>query len=111
MSSGKRRHLIEIFAIGELPSLDSGGNPISNPVSKGKRWGSVESTMGREFVLSSQIHAETTHVIKFSNDLLTRSITPKYQLSIRGNTYDIVAAPDNNFIDRGEIRLECKQVL
>ena len=107
---GMRRHRATIFEITK-DTKDDGNNPIATETERGKRFISVKSTRGNEFILGNQVHAETTHILEMHNDSITRMITAEWLIKVRTRTFQVVEAPDYDFPERIDLRLGCKELV
>lgn len=66
----------------------------SNWQSMGSRWASFKTRGGSEGVLFDQVQADVSHVIEMPYDSLTRTIGPRWRLTMQGRVFHITNVHD-----------------
>lgn len=107
---GQRRFRATIIEI-DKTTKDSGNNSVVTPVDRGKKWTSIKSVRGNEYLLGNQVHAETTHVLNMHNDEITRKITAEWLIKVKTRTFQVIEAPDYDFRERPDVTLGCKELV
>ena len=107
---GSRRFRASLYEITD-DTVDSGNNPVDVEVLKGKRWVSIRSPNGSEFIAGNQVQETTTQILEMHNDSITRSVVPSWIVKVKGRTFQVIETPDYDFIERPSVRLGCMEII
>ena len=102
--AGELNRRAQIFA--PIDSILDSGGPVTDWNLLGTVCCSIEPLNGREFFAAKQVDSTVTH--KITMRFNKYSITPRYRLVARGNTYEISAAMNMQEMDE-ELIIFCTQ--
>jgi hypothetical protein len=107
---GHRRFRASLYEV-TATTYDSGNNPVDVETLKGKRWVSLRSPGGNEFIAGNQVHELTSHILEMHNDSITRKIVSSWIIKVKTRTFQVLEAPDYDIIERESVRISCMEIV